>query len=179
MKAWKANLFGIVLFFGILVSLIYTSCEKNICDGVTCQHGGSCANGLCTCPTGYEGAQCQTLVTDRYVGTYVGYTTCDNLAEVLDTVTVAKDKAGILNVTMDMRSVRPKLLRGYVSSNVSTYRIIVTNNDSVANSKSHDFRTFFVTLQSDNKLSVHSYEDVSTPTDTAIHKCTFLGTKKL
>lgn len=179
MKAWKINLFGVALFLGILVTLIYTSCEKNVCNGVSCQHGGSCANGLCTCPEGYEGAQCQTLATDRYVGTYIGYTICDNLAQVIDTVIIAKDKSGVTAVTVDMRSIRPKLLKGYVTSNVSTYRIIVTNNDSTLTSKSHDYRTFTITLQSDKKLSVNSYEDISSPSDTSVHKCNFLSLQKL
>ena len=42
---------------------VYTSCNKDRCSNVTCQNGGTCNNGSCTCPTGYTGANCQTTTT--------------------------------------------------------------------------------------------------------------------
>jgi len=179
MKFWKQSLLTLVLFAGVFTILFYTACEKNACDNVTCQHGGSCSNGICLCPTGYEGPQCQTLETARYVGTYVGYSACDNLADVVDTVTVATDPSGILNVTVNMKTIKPKVLKGYVNSNVSTYRILVTNNDTTLTANSHYYRTFTITLQSDQTLSINSYEEMEDPSDTIIHKCNFITSKKL
>lgn len=37
----------------------YTSCTKDSCADVTCQHGGSCKSGNCTCPSGYTGSHCE------------------------------------------------------------------------------------------------------------------------
>lgn len=41
------------------------NCEK-VCDetlGIKCQNGGTCVNGQCRCPSGYEGVQCETKST--------------------------------------------------------------------------------------------------------------------
>ena len=42
---------------------MYISSEINECDSNPCQNGGTCGDGIasfsCSCPTGYEGDQCQ------------------------------------------------------------------------------------------------------------------------
>ena len=42
-----------------LISVIYSSCIKNACLGVSCQNGGYCSSGSCVCPTGYSGNNCE------------------------------------------------------------------------------------------------------------------------
>ena len=32
------------------------------CEGITCENGGSCSLGTCSCPTGYTGSSCQSNV---------------------------------------------------------------------------------------------------------------------
>ncbi|WP_276135132.1 hypothetical protein [Polluticoccus soli] len=43
-------------------AVLYSSCSKSIdkCETVVCKNGGTCTDGLCKCPTGYEGAACET-----------------------------------------------------------------------------------------------------------------------
>ncbi len=38
----------------------YLSCSKDECEGVSCQHGGTCKSGKCVCPTGYSGVNCES-----------------------------------------------------------------------------------------------------------------------
>ena len=38
----------------------YIACTKDACASVTCQHGGTCSGGNCTCPSGYTGSRCET-----------------------------------------------------------------------------------------------------------------------
>ncbi len=38
----------------------YTACNKDSCADVTCQHGGTCKDGNCTCASGYTGTHCET-----------------------------------------------------------------------------------------------------------------------
>lgn len=189
MRFLKENIL-VAVIAGFLLTFTFSSCERNVCDNVTCDHGGSCKGGLCNCPTGYEGTRCQTLVSTRYLGVYTGYTTCDNLAGIFDTVTITQSTKGLLNVDVDVKSLRPKILHGTVESNVSVYRILIGNGDTTFTHKidsatqkdtiiGHYFRDFTITLQSDKTLNVNIYEEMENPTDTVISKCNFLSQHKL
>ncbi|XZF15277.1 calcium-binding EGF-like domain-containing protein [Chitinophagaceae bacterium MMS25-I14] len=88
MKFWKYTLITAFSFIGIASTVLYTACEKDSCTDLKCKNGGSCADGYCRCPTGYEGAECETMVTDRFVGRYYGTTRCDQLPGLVDTLDV-------------------------------------------------------------------------------------------
>lgn len=61
--------------FTLTASLLVSSCTpKNSCDTLVCKNGGTCAADFCNCPTGFDGAQCENKITDRYIGTYAGWT---------------------------------------------------------------------------------------------------------
>ncbi len=178
MKFWKQILLTVSMLIAIVGVGMFTSCEKNACDGVTCQNGGACGHGLCNCPTGYEGAQCETKKIDRYLGTYAGYTTCNSGTHIIDTVIVTPANRGILSVDVYYKGIHPKVLKGYVNSNESTYEIIINNNDSSKDNATFYQRLFTVTLQSDKSLKLHTYEiERTTVMDTIINKCEFLGVK--
>ncbi len=70
------------------------SCQKDACANVKCQHGGTCSNGLCKCPTGYEGNSCERRISDKFVGTYIG-TDCDGSAAYILSATS--------NTTVDLK----------------------------------------------------------------------------
>jgi hypothetical protein len=38
---------------------LITSCKKDPCKDVTCENGGTCDDGKCNCPAGYEGEKCE------------------------------------------------------------------------------------------------------------------------
>lgn len=178
MKFWKQILLTVSLFAAIAVVTVHTSCEKNSCDGITCYNGGACGNGACHCPSGWEGAQCERLKRDRYLGVYAGYITCNNGALTIDTAFITQGNAGPTSVDVVLKSIRPKVIHGYVSSNESTYSIIVTNNDSSIAGAAYYSRMYTITLQSDRNLSIHTYESSTTGLDDTIHNaCAFLGYK--
>lgn len=76
MKNIKSILIASFLTVGIFSSAVFTSCNQDKCKDVVCQHGGTCTDGSCTCPSGYEGANCQTLSRDKFIGVYVGTEVC-------------------------------------------------------------------------------------------------------
>ncbi len=66
MKSIKQIALTILLTIGAFSAITYTACNKDACSGVTCQNGGTCASGTCTCSTGYEGDRCQTISRDKF-----------------------------------------------------------------------------------------------------------------
>jgi len=180
MKFLKQTLLSVILLSGIVTTIIYSSCVQNVCNNVSCQNGGSCISGLCTCPTGYEGTQCQTLSISRYLGTYAGTTSCNSGTGVIDTVTVYSDNAfGLNGVKVQMHSLFPSppnkgFLYGTVASNTSVYTINVSNNDSSASL----IRDYSITLMDDTLLEINEYiHDYRNPLDTVISNCSFRGYK--
>jgi len=57
------------------MTLTLTSCDD--CKDVTCENGGTCAEGVCECPADYYGDMCEVMCMDAS-GTYSGGAcTCD------------------------------------------------------------------------------------------------------
>lgn len=82
----KAILFSL-LGFTIVVSLFMSSCTEpdfdyNVttyyrpCENVYCLNGGSCLDGRCICPDGYEGESCEIKWNERFIGDYHAYDDC-------------------------------------------------------------------------------------------------------
>ena len=58
---------GAVIAFS---AVTYTSCNSDKCQSIVCAYGGVCKDGVCICPTGYEGVQCETVTRDKFIGTW-------------------------------------------------------------------------------------------------------------
>jgi len=179
MKFWKIRILTTLLFFGVIAIFLYSSCEKNVCDNVTCFNGGSCNAGTCRCPVGYEGSQCQTLSVARFVGTYWGTRQCiDNNSptgtpvtgpNVIDSAWITADVENINFVYVSIKSLQPKLLHGYVNDNASTYAIIIPSDSSL-----NYLKVYSLTLQDNQDLNMHTYlTNEAVPGDTVIEQCTF------
>ena len=67
MRTIKRIALGAFLAISAFCAVLYTSCSKDACSGVTCQNGGTCSGGNCTCTTGYEGTSCETLSRTKFV----------------------------------------------------------------------------------------------------------------
>jgi hypothetical protein len=72
MKSIKLLALSSLLTVGIFSVVLYTSCSKDACKGVTCQNGGTCSGGNCVCPTGTTGNNCETIYRLSFDHTYVG-----------------------------------------------------------------------------------------------------------
>lgn len=84
MKSFKNILFSAFLTLGAFGAVTYTSCNKDECKDVVCQNGGTCSNGNCACPAGFEGNLCQDKTNVKYAGTY---TAVDNIGSYIVTIT--------------------------------------------------------------------------------------------
>lgn len=90
MQFLKKIILSTTSVFTLSTALFLSSCApKNSCDTLVCKNGGTCAADFCNCPTGFDGPECQNKITDRYVGTYSGFTDPRNGQPThLDTVDV-------------------------------------------------------------------------------------------
>jgi hypothetical protein len=59
------------IIFGLLAltAVTFTSC-KDECKDITCENGGTCTEGICECPSGYEGTNCETSWASAFEGSY-------------------------------------------------------------------------------------------------------------
>lgn len=87
MKSIRNIAFSAMLAVGAFTMVTYTACNKDECKDVVCNNGGTCANGSCNCPTGYEGTNCETLSRAKFIGTWSGSDECES---------------GVYNVTMSV-----------------------------------------------------------------------------
>jgi len=65
----KRNIFITALItIASFLAVGYIGCTKSTdtdkCATVTCQHGGTCYKGNCTCPTGYTGSYCEKRICE-------------------------------------------------------------------------------------------------------------------
>lgn len=68
-----------ISFFTALIILVlfaftaqFSSCVHDACvaRNVTCKNNGTCRDGDCICPSGYEGDSCQFRVNQKFAGYY-------------------------------------------------------------------------------------------------------------
>jgi Golgi nucleoside diphosphatase len=57
--------------------LIINGTNIQPCKNTVCYNGGSCIDGICYCPIGFEGNDCNLRWNERYVGNYTANDGCD------------------------------------------------------------------------------------------------------
>src|SRR4051812_10777864 len=93
MKSIRNIAFSVLLTVGAFGAVTYTACNKDECKDVVCQNGGTCIGGNCSCPTGYEGTNCETRSRDKFVGTYLGSETCSTGSDTYSVILAANSNA--------------------------------------------------------------------------------------
>ena len=78
MKPFSVVLLTAVFTISIMLG-VYTSCTKDACKGLTCLNTGACSGGVCQCPTGVGGNNCEVVYRNNYVNTYEGNAVADTL----------------------------------------------------------------------------------------------------
>lgn len=66
----KTLLIAALSTFSAFVSVVYVSCNRDKCKTIVCAHGGVCNSGGCICPSGYQGANCETVSRNKFLGNW-------------------------------------------------------------------------------------------------------------
>lgn len=161
MKPFKNILFSAMLTLGAFGAVTYTACNKDECKNVTCQNGGTCSGGNCTCPTGYEGDRCQTLSRDKFIGTYTGNETC----------TVGSDEYSIIIAT-NSDQLKITLTNIYNQSFTGTGTMTGPNTFALSGSQTGTTYTGTGTLNGNTLTLAYTITNGVTT-----NSCTFIGNK--
>jgi len=107
----KAMFITLMATMSVFAAILHVSCNKNECKDVSCQNGGSCNEGTCSCPTGYSGSRCET----KLPGQVSFFTTIDY-------------DAGDISVTINgetklITSVYPKGIKGCEVSGCANFSL--------------------------------------------------------
>ncbi len=69
-------------FAAIVLCILVASCETDPCEAVSCQNGGTCIEGTCSCPEEFEGELCERSDATQFTGTYAAdYGTCVDVSD--------------------------------------------------------------------------------------------------
>lgn len=170
MKFWKSSLLTVFSFLGIASTVLYNACQIDTCSDLKCVNGGSCANGFCNCPTGYEGSQCEIKMETKFLGVYYGNTSCDANPAIYDTAAVWAQTGSLTNLNVVLYSNKTDTLNGTISGTT-----IVIPDVSYSGYSRH----INVTLVNGNKLNVfteiNSLDNRGNPIKST---CTFIGLKQ-
>ncbi len=77
MKNLKQILLG-AAFASATIIFTLSSCSEDNCEDVVCQNGGICNDGICDCAAGFKGTNCETLLNEKFRGTYRFYDVDNN-----------------------------------------------------------------------------------------------------
>lgn len=66
----KAIIISAITTISAMSAVFYTSCNTDRCKTIICANRGICNKGVCTCPTGYEGTNCETITRKKFTGNW-------------------------------------------------------------------------------------------------------------
>lgn len=163
MKKLKTILLAGVLTAGVFSSAVFTSCNSDACADVVCSNGGACVDGTCACPTGFEGAKCETLSRDKFIGVFNGNETC---TQGTDTYAV----------TITTNSDKTKFNIQNLYNNVPTLTAIASANGNAFSIPSQTVGAG-VTASGSGTINGNTITITYTVSGGATNTCTFIGNK--
>lgn len=108
----------------VFSTAMMSSCKSNQCKENICIRG-ECVEGVCDCIPGYEGDDCYTKSSDKFIGVYNVETVCDNQFEPVHFSTLLDAVNG--KVEIDNFNNSGETLVGYANGQTITFDYIVDN----------------------------------------------------
>lgn len=162
MNFWKTSLITALAFVGIGSAVVFSACEEDACLKLKCRNGGACTDGLCRCPSGYEGSECEYDAASKFVGHYYGDTKCGTQPPAYDSTYIFEaKKPNVLGVVVYYN--RLDTIQATVSADGTT--ATATNGPNQRNVK--------IVYSENRKLSVSIDQTINGESK----NCVFNGTK--
>lgn len=130
MKSIRNIALSAILTVGAFGTVLYTSCNKDACKSVVCNNGGTCVNGTCSCATGYEGTNCDTKSTTKFIGSWGVTETCGTATSTPYTVTITQDPSAANKVIVTNLGNYGCTVGGQIQWNGTVNAAQLTINDS-------------------------------------------------
>ena len=80
------------------------------CKDVKCQNGGTCKNGKCICPSGYEGDNCERLIAQKFTGNWTAFVDCSGEPASSHPVNIELVSTGTNELYLYDKKVKGKLI---------------------------------------------------------------------
>jgi hypothetical protein len=79
---------GIIAIAGIFFVASFSSCKgRDFCESKLCRNNSKCESGICKCPTGVYGVNCEQEYRSKYAGEYTGLEPTDTFTKYTDRLT--------------------------------------------------------------------------------------------
>lgn len=92
-----------IVTLGTFSALVYSSCSKDECGAVTCLNHGTCLGGICKCPSGADGANCEIVYRKMYAGVFKGVPPDDPTSDTTNSLIFTSNDDDTANYnTMDV-----------------------------------------------------------------------------
>lgn len=75
-----------------------SACNTDACKDVTCNNGGTCADGTCLCADGYEGTNCDTEMRAKFLGNFNITESCSSGTDTYSCV-IATSSSNVANIS--------------------------------------------------------------------------------
>lgn len=148
-------------FLGVCTIMVYSACDRDSCLTLKCKHEAPCVNGVCKCPTGYVGTECQTWATDRWVNSYLGDTKCNSTPPFFDSLSVAVAS-------------EPDKINVYIKSKPGYVFYGMIDGDQADLVDTAHKATGHIVLDKDTKITLYMEETLNSEKST----CSFVGNDK-
>ncbi len=174
-KTIKNILFAGALTLGAFGVVTYTSCTKDACKGVVCNNGGTCVSGSCSCPSGYEGTNCQNKTRDKFIGSWAGSDVCGSGTYTI-TLNIGASSTSDINALISNPG-------GFGTNVTITGTVTGTNTITFSNASVGGGRTLSGTMTFNSTASTTTptsmiFSYAVTPTTGAADNCTGNYTKQ-
>lgn len=142
MKSIRNIAFAAIMTIGAFSAVTYTSCNKDECKDVVCQNGGTCTDGVCSCPAGYEGNNCETKSNAKFVGVWAVTETCGGANSTPYQVTITADPADAGKVLISNLGNYDCTIGGTIVFDGVVNKASLTINDNACNTQMNATGTY-------------------------------------